>query len=1122
MECLIVPMELEALCLNETLLGRDGVRWWEYNYAALNRFLSPEPTAFDAAVRWTKAGVYLHFVLPRALRTSIYEDGSFPMIPNRWLITRTNQQDGSVRSWVLESDCPVSDLTMEQEGTGSVYPVDGDILTGWQNSADPYRRQAHINGGTSDAPVCYAEIGISFALEDWKEREPEQMFLTALAPGNEIFTAYYPHNRRVLSFYDDLQGIDCASLTYDVIGWYSNTDKDVLRPNAYVQADGLEQVLEQLNWKVESIPEEACSVYCGRIQGIPWDRNGEVPPGDPLTALAETQKINMALGSQPLDALTAIAAMKTEDEREQKRLVQFMEALYLDRLEELDHPAGEQVLRNSMRQNSFEKYTGDTVWRIVKEKKEGEEIPLTEEEQTLVNKLNETQRQYDELMRKLHSIQWELNAVWWKYGRLSNIKINHTGITKEELQPLLQPDGLVLQAEGLVKEMNRLAAMLPETSGDPEEQQKKFQMFLQQNGCTDGILKAGTQNDFYLPENPAILINGLSVTPDLVQETQENLLRLSDHPAGENIPGMDKLPIYVAQTAALAGNLPDIGRDAWKQPYAPMFCEWNLQYTHIPWIQNGRENWYFDGEDYRLRPGAGQSPGDSAGYGGISTLSPHINTIMHEKLMKLSVENDYGKQVAEWQFLTQGLNHFQEQLAQRDNRAFRRPVQETYVSQDGVERYLDDLLGYPQSGPQMEGSLQMPGQAQNTIDSIPFARNDVVPPYFGMQSGKITFQNIMLYDKFGRVLNLISDEEGAGLHLADNFPLVLSDTMMENSAQNQRLDTQAILAPRLLQPARLRLENRGGAEVCGWVTVNYADHSLVVYESGSPALGELLLLASQQGKKVCFRKYYGMENRKLQNDTMKKLVASCMQLGEQDWNQFLGTLERTLWSLPPSNSSETMFFTGRLLAVVQMELALELMGEPYKDQDWKMTTVSQRPDYLDFKFRVRLGDRKLPEDGLAGYYPDDFSTFNSIVEPIEGGNYVRQIGPAGSMDGNYVELSIGEKQEIVVIAVPELYVHAYSGILPVTRAGISGAFPTKEEVILSVGPLRIGNDDQRIIGGVTRAVQGYGNNYKVSWRETDREEKAREYPVDRNQAEGRVWSVREGYLAVEKEENENE
>ncbi|TDD21223.1 hypothetical protein, partial [Nonomuraea diastatica] len=247
---LVVPVGLDALAVNTALQGRDGFRTWQHNYQALNDYMSPEPDEGDRqsnAKVHNHTGVHLHWTLPRGLRHGVQdpatEEVRYPLVPNRWLVVRfSGTATRRAKAWVIESDCPYS-ATAYRNGhpydRSSAYLVSDATLRAWRSSPDPYRN-------TMPPSAHQVLIGLAFPLTDtapWTERAADvPLFVTAMATGDPYFTTYTSHNSNVFSFLDDLSDVTTTdTLGYQVIGWYSRPDADVLaaRPPGTSYADHL-------------------------------------------------------------------------------------------------------------------------------------------------------------------------------------------------------------------------------------------------------------------------------------------------------------------------------------------------------------------------------------------------------------------------------------------------------------------------------------------------------------------------------------------------------------------------------------------------------------------------------------------------------------------------------------------------------------------------------------------------------------------------------------------------------------------------------------------------------------------------------------------------------------------
>ncbi|MER5465488.1 hypothetical protein ABT010_33325 [Streptomyces sp. NPDC002668] len=409
---LAVPMQLDALVVNQAVLSRDTFRWWPFTYKSLASWGSPEPMALDAPVGGQQEGVYLSWTLPDALRHLPADSpaGEYPLVPNRWLIVRLNGTDQrQATAWVLESDCPFSGSAATSE-----YLVDPGLINAWKSSRDPLR-QAYTPAGT-DPDVQYAELGVSFPLAQWSERAAQPMFLSAVAPANPLFSSYLAHNLGVFSFYDALDGIDSDTLSYFVAGWYSDPAQDILAP-AGADDTAYAKLLQQLGWALAGGTSSATdqSVYHGAAFSVDWDRTGPAPLNDPLPGI-QSNKLDVGVGNTTIDAFTALIAPQLNDPAKD----QLLRAFQYDLLQQLNEINGDALLDERIRQDWFGSKAGGYSWTIVDNSSDGSTTTtLTSAEQQWLSQLNQAQAQLDSALTTLYSLQWQLHALWLKNGWLS-------------------------------------------------------------------------------------------------------------------------------------------------------------------------------------------------------------------------------------------------------------------------------------------------------------------------------------------------------------------------------------------------------------------------------------------------------------------------------------------------------------------------------------------------------------------------------------------------------------------------------------------------------------------------------------------------------------------------------
>lgn len=1192
---LVVPVELDALVVNKGVLGRDTFRWWQFNYKALDHYKSPEPLALDRSSGGPGPGVHLHWELPRALRHGVQHPQTgvveYPLVPNRWMIVRFGgtQQRKVTGGWVLESDCPKAGAVTVDTALTSMYLIDPSVVQTWLNSADPVRKSFQPNTKPNQPQVT--NIGVPFPLgegaQGWSERAPQTMFLTAVAPGNHAFSIYYPHNRGVFSFYDDLEGIDNDTLSYLVVGWYSDPRKDILAswPQDKSSGQPYQDLLSSLRWDVagDSKEQATASLYEGMVFSVGWQRNGN-PPGteqdqpqtDALQQIRDTGLLNVAVGNTTIDAFSALVAQQLKAHGHDPQKVKLLQAFQYDRLPVLNEVNGDALLDEQIRQAWHGSKPGGYVWAIVdKESDGGAAADLTDAEAAWLLQLNVDQAALDAALVKLYDLQWNLNAAWYRLGWLSDAAnvfpkppagVADLNKYKAQLSAQLNAggaapaDSLVNQVLGQVARVQGLMGKVPQPDpAKPGNQQDAFQAGIQnfarqKNLSADKVLKSLPGARYWKANNPVVVISGVEPaqavdpnTPLPVRLTSSLVTGFDagkNHPVDRNtvgniipVPGnLPNLPPPVpalvreyffldpagaasiaatigqpaGQVAAVMtghqasdyqGTLPAVALGPWRQPWNPMYLEWQVSYTHIPYLTGDSPNWTFDGTDYHFTPGSGSPAADRPrDIGGISLFSPVAQFVFGSRLKafvdkygsETDMKNlfDWISEIDQWKFLSQELVGFNETLALRDDRAFRSPSAQDTVKAGAAPYPVADLAGYPGITP---GAHGLPDAYRGQVNTVPFIPNGPKIPFRGARQGQIYFANLNLYDKFGRVLYVIQSGQQSGLYDMKNFPLVRDPALFPDTQLDPNIKSVAQLPPRALQFSRLDFDLVDGKEdakvlgadagvnpVAGWVLPNHLDNSILIYAPDGASLGEFRLLVNDRGVKVGRWQAPPHSAVNTLDDVGKaaphllRMLEAAQIKDEKNFQTFLGVIDSTLWTIDPLGGradQNLSVLIGRPLALVRARLRLSLEGPAVKDTGWDVALNPPAPDFLGYEFAVRLGDQATRQDGVIGYFSgDDYGVFNSVAAAGKTvpQDYVRQIGPTGSTAaaGNYIQLRFNETGDgaspkssayISLLADPRADIHATAGIVPVKQVNIPARFVEPAlaniEISFRIGPL---------------------------------------------------------------------
>jgi hypothetical protein len=1181
---LVVPVDVEALVVNDAILRRDSFRWWQYNYLALKQYRSPEPEAGDRGVGGQPAGVYVSWTLPRALRHGTQDpktgEISYPLVPNRWLVLRlSGGQPRHVTGWVVESDCPYTARAKTLTGVErtSMYLADAQTIRAWKGSTDAYRNGVTLDPNSTEPQV--ANLGVPFPLaQGWSERAAAPMFLTAVAPGNPTFGAYAPHNLGVFTFIDDLKDLPQQGpqpLSYLVAGWYSDPAGDVLASWQHdvpdVQhPDPYQALLDRLDWGIAGRPDgtrATRSLYKGSALTVEWDPM-QPPAVDPLVKVRSSGQLQVSLGNTAEDAFLALVSQRLVAAGHPARTVAQLRAFLYGLLPLANQPDGDALVRRAIAAQWFGAHAGGQQWTVTSADTDSSpQQPSAPAFQppAWLDRLNADQRRLDLAVTALRAGQWDLNAMWWKRGRYpyDSFPTPPPGVDSIDLlDAQLDPDrpgSLAARVVGLLQEVLSGTAAVPQPieagAATPQEAlQKGITEWAGRQGLPpDQVLKALPAEPYWQAADPVVMVSGVEAPAEADADSSLAVRQLSTvvtalsvggTPVGEAaaravVPTLPALPgfsgppeiagpvvteflltdpgcadalaaatglspqalnnaLTAHNPAEYTGVLPAAGLQPWSQPWRPLFAEWQVRYIDVPQAPVAGA-WRFDGTDYSCAQGS--AAGESRTIGGICLLGPHAPQVFRARLAEFVQQYGSGDDLAQldswveqlngWRFLSQELTGFGKLLARHDQRGFRRPRSEDRIG-TAHPYQLADILGY-------RGAATTPtslaDRYRGAVTSVPYlpAGSDV--PFFGMRQGQIIFQELVLYDRFGRTLPVILPGAGSGLYDPENFPLIVDPALAPTATLDPRAAAPAQLPPRLLQPARLDftpLDAVSGADstltaaadpIGGWILPNHLDRALLLYAPDGTALGEMRVVEGPAEAR--FGHWTPPPHSTVTSEAdvarlapmVGALIGSPILTSATGFGAFLESIDSTLWTTDPLGNradQNLSVLIGRPLALVRARVRLELEGPPIADSGWSATLAPPAPGFPQQRFAVRLGDQATRDDGLIGYFAaGDLSVFNTVAVPATdpagaAAAGLRAIG-ATLPDGttNYLwrpcvhfeDPGAADRpdpaDEIVMVLDPRGSVHATTGILPTRGLALRpdqvGAALARLEVSFLVG-----------------------------------------------------------------------
>jgi hypothetical protein len=530
----LVPMQLDAMVLNtESSLATPFLRF-EMEYENLNSFGSPEPPPFaGGSTQQPKAGIYLHWTLPQALRHGD-DDGQtsgFPLIPNRWLIVRT--QAGlppaqAVKAWLIESDY--------------VYPA--EQAQAQDGTPPPGAAFVSPTGLTESGQITPIRIGRATLLSTLESTEPQPTpYLQAIGPGNVYFSAFEPGLTNVLAFIDpvtandDSTPIDQATFTYALVGWYSDPTHDPLAGTTWSASTDPNLAGAYVNckfpWHVFAVSNALPTQMLVHAisPGVPWDRNAENPPA-PSYPTDIANKVRVSFGNTAIDALSAIVRQDRGSQTEADMLEAFQYGL----LETFDQPGSAEALNVAIRQHWYGASSGGTLWTIAAAERTTntslpipESPPITPAQAAALAAINVQQRELDRQQRILDSMQWTLFGLWWMnqwqnvpantvpdsdlVGWLIDqlpfqIGIGSTPVDPNGTDPSQEPwyawkvNAQINLVKQLMKTVTDSIAAFTGTTDPPDPR-------LQPIAGTDLVLKAANMPQYFASQDPVVLVTGL-------------------------------------------------------------------------------------------------------------------------------------------------------------------------------------------------------------------------------------------------------------------------------------------------------------------------------------------------------------------------------------------------------------------------------------------------------------------------------------------------------------------------------------------------------------------------------------------------------------------------------------
>lgn len=838
---LIVPVDVHAFAVNQNTLGNIGanIQRWQYSYPFLENFDSPMPKPFTGQNSFPGTGVAVHWTLPAVLRRGRQDEAGgmrFPLVPNRWMVVRYSGPPAarSAVAWVVESDA-----------LGNADPLTG---------GSPYIQP-------NAATLKPTFVGQVAGLSGWAEPDPPELFLTAVAPGNNMFASFQPYNQGVFSMFDPLTGVAAQdTLSYMVAGWYSAPGKDILA-TWKVQGGGFESFLEQSGWAVAGSggDEATIGLYSGFAWGVAWDRDGPAQNSAPPAG-----QVQLAIGNTAVDALTALIAAQSKDEPDIDP--ELLEALQYSLLPAYDQPDAQFLLQQQIVQGWFGARSGGYRWEIVAapvEAASGDspQPPSADElatEATWLAELNVQQQALDQAVLALGDLQWDLYQTWWKSGFVAanGLSPYPEGTSQAQFEQALDasdPTSLISKVNAQQETVASLQAAIPFGATQPELQEAIHRYAADKGLPQSRELKQSALRPYHRAYDPTLLMSGLEAT-ELLAPSKPRLCRFAgqivtgfEFSGGKILlpqvaaavptpPNLAAVPAQIANllqefflldptnapaiaqaalgrsdpqtVAAIAagqanvagyvGSAPDFSLLAWQQPWSPLVLLWDIVWYPIPHDNGEAPLWSFDGDDYVWNgSGLGGDP-PSWEYQGMIFLTPQAGFNFRAQIEKFIAENPGLPEVEK-------LYAFVEQIDSWD-----------FLSQSlvGLTQRMALRDPAPNLSPTANSQSYFSGRSFASLvgSSATYVPQPGIPqpqpfqpwPPSGFQNwraGQFLIRRLFVVDRFGQSCEVVTSQTQTGF-----APILAPSLKPQHPVLQQGGDRFIQLPPRLLQSARLNFD----------------------------------------------------------------------------------------------------------------------------------------------------------------------------------------------------------------------------------------------------------------------------------------------------------------------------
>ncbi|KLU85795.1 hypothetical protein MAPG_04815 [Magnaporthiopsis poae ATCC 64411] len=501
-------------------------------------------------------------------------------------------------------------------------------------------------------------IGRKYPLEEWKGAAAENPQakppnISLLRSSNQFFADFQMHNANVFSMLDNFEYaaadpkaktgakyLDSALANYYLIGWHWKPEVDPLWRSGRngTHAQSLEMLFMKMMGK-EPAPaggspssgdpwlgaKSQLRLVChGAMYNVLWDHANKPAsvPADRFSERLRNQAVPaVSVGTTPMDALVSYCSARKGtggDSDEVQKMEEDILAIYSLLHARDDGVEAQREAKDSIYNWAYSRDQGGTRFHFSGEDADGQPLKPHPDAVVKLRLLNQAQALLDACSRALLQYRWDVFSLWWKY--VSDVSNKKDAVLNQKFKR--DTDAATTKIAELEKRIKVLTSDVGKLKTDRDL----------------SSAKPGAEPFFYRARDPTVLVGGVESgwATDFLDKVAVRLPSMVATPQEEwgLPPGLKalialvrtKLPVEVAAAGEAllsefhtlrnhrenAEPLPEgkqypqfhdqktsdkRWRDRWgnRQPWFPLYAEWEAEYTHVPW-----ENWRLDEQTARL------------------------------------------------------------------------------------------------------------------------------------------------------------------------------------------------------------------------------------------------------------------------------------------------------------------------------------------------------------------------------------------------------------------------------------------------------------------------------------------------------------------------------------------